>query len=321
MSTQTAYHPLPIVSREFLSAYVVTMRPYLLFVSGITGIAGMSFAADIPVVHTVLIFAASFLSYGFGQALTDCFQTDTDSISAPYRPLTQGIISKGQVLAISLAGLAICLSIFGYFQPVNLLLGILGALGLATYTFFKRRWWGGPLYNAWIVAVLFGMAFIAANKAPAPPLPVFLTGIAVLFGYANFVLSGYFKDIEADRATGYRTLPVVYGRRIAARICDLFVFIMFVSGLAALATNGPVAFFPAAILVAGITVTIIAQVRLHNVTTDIEAHSAIGPVVHGYILFFAGIASTMKPFWTIPLIGFYLLFVVTLKVRPARNQI
>ena len=65
----------------------------------------------------------------------------------------------------------------------------------------------------------------------------------------------------------------------------------------------------------------IAQVRLHKVTTDFGAHAAIGPVVHGYILFFAGIASIMKPLWTIPLIGFYLLFVVTLKVRPARNQI
>ena len=35
---------------------------------------------------------------------------------------------------------------------------------------------------------------------------------ATFFGYANFVLAGYFKDIEADRATGYRTFPVVFGR-------------------------------------------------------------------------------------------------------------
>ena len=35
--------------------------------------------------------------------------------------------------------------------------------------------------------------------------------LAVFFGYANFVLAGYFKDVDADRATGYHTLPVVFG--------------------------------------------------------------------------------------------------------------
>ena len=34
--------PAALASLEFLRAYVTTMRPYLLFVSGITGIVGMS---------------------------------------------------------------------------------------------------------------------------------------------------------------------------------------------------------------------------------------------------------------------------------------
>jgi geranylgeranylglycerol-phosphate geranylgeranyltransferase len=324
MSSQASVHRLPLASRGFLKAYITTMRPYLLFVSGITGIVGMSFAAEIPTLQAILIFAASFLSYGFGQALTDCFQTDTDAISSPYRPLTQGIISKEQVLTISLAGLALCLVIFGYFYPGNIFLGILGALGLATYTFFKRRWWGGPLYNAWIVVVLFGMAFFAANGSVSVSIPVALTGISVLLGYANFVLSGYFKDIEADRQTGYMTLPVVYGRKVAARICDLFAVGMIVCGLAALPFYQVSAVYqiaPAIILLSGILVTLLAEVRLHRVNTDQEAHAAIGPVVHGYILFFGGIASALKPTWTIPLVCFYLLFVVSLKMRPARNQI
>jgi len=44
---------------------------------------------------------------------------------------------------------------------------------------------------------------------------------AVFFGYANFVVMGYFKDISADRATGYRTFPVTFGWRAAA-ICGIF---------------------------------------------------------------------------------------------------
>ncbi|MGB5289679.1 MAG: hypothetical protein WBN42_14415, partial [Ignavibacteriaceae bacterium] len=87
-----AIEQYPVLSLRFLKAYIITMRPYLMFVSGVTGIVGMSFAASRDPIKTSLIFIASFLSYGFGQALTDCFQIDTDSISSPYRPLTQGVV-------------------------------------------------------------------------------------------------------------------------------------------------------------------------------------------------------------------------------------
>ena len=107
------------------------MRPYLLFVSGVTGICGMSYIDELSLSKSILIFLASFLSYGFGQALTDCFQTDTDSISSPYRPLTQGRISKTQVLIVSIIGLVLCISVFTFYNPVNLLLGILSGVGLS----------------------------------------------------------------------------------------------------------------------------------------------------------------------------------------------
>jgi 4-hydroxybenzoate polyprenyltransferase len=149
--------------------------------------------------------------------------------------------------------------------------------------------------------------------------------VSVFFGYANFVLSGYFKDIDADRETGYATLPVVFGRRIAAVACDLFAVFMLIAGVAALSL-GPqplshLPLIPAALVSAGIGWTVIAQVRLHHVRSDKEAHRAIGPVVEGYVLFFAGVSSAMKPGWTPFLLLFCLLFAATLAVRPARNQI
>ncbi len=314
-----------LFSVRFFRAYAVTMRPYLLFVSGITGIAGMSFAQGISNVQAALLFAASFLSYGFGQALTDCFQTDTDSLSAPYRPLIQGRISRTQVIIVSILGLAACVLIFGCLHPVNVLLGTIAAFGLATYTFFKRRWWGGPWYNSWIVVVLFVMAFLASHEAADIPFSAIAAGFAVFFGYANFVLSGYFKDIEADRQTGYMTLPVVFGRRTAARISDLLAGLMILAGLAALAdaarTITQVPFMAVCFVAAGVFATVRAQVRLHRVSADSEAHAAIAPVVYGYVLFFSGLAALMKPSWTLPLVCFLLLFAATLALRPARNQI
>jgi hypothetical protein len=90
MKTITVPH-YPIFSIEFLSSYLVTMRPYLLFVSGITGFTGMALSSNNDLIKLSLIFIASFLSYGFGQALTDCFRL----IPIQFRPPT-GRLRKGK---------------------------------------------------------------------------------------------------------------------------------------------------------------------------------------------------------------------------------
>ncbi len=337
-ATQTA--------RAFVRDYVVTMRPYLLFVSGITGIAGMSFGDSGDPVRTLSIFAACFLSYGFGQALTDCFQTDTDSISSPYRPLTRGVISRRATLAVSLAGLACCVGILGFWNPANLLAGVLAGIGLATYTWFKRRWWGGPAYNAWIVSVLFLMGALAAGYRFDSGIAIFgFTAAGTFFGYANFVLTGYFKDIGADRATGYVTLPVRYGRRASAIVSDviaaglalsiagILVYSMpqepagtpAVAGLAGqvwrVGRVGQVGIEALLFFAAALIAIFAGQWNLHRVRFDETAHRSIIPVVHAYILTLAGAAASRKPDWFFPLIGFYVTFCVVLAHRPERQQI
>ncbi|MCC6397730.1 MAG: hypothetical protein IT282_11990, partial [Bacteroidetes bacterium] len=53
----------------FPRAMLITMRPYLLFLSGITGAAGLAAAPEAPIAIVLPVFLASFFSYGFGQAL------------------------------------------------------------------------------------------------------------------------------------------------------------------------------------------------------------------------------------------------------------
>ena len=324
MRTELVSDKIPFFSIEFGKAYIITMRPYLMFVSGITGIAGISFGALSFSTGYLLIFSAAFLSYGFGQALTDCFQIDTDSISSPYRPLTRGVVSKNQILLISTVGLTYCVLVFTFYYPLNLILGFLAGAGLATYTQFKRRWWGGPFYNSWIVGVLFVMAFLSVGGLSSTKF-IFSIG-AVFFGYANFVLSGYFKDISADRATGYCTLPVVFGRKISAIISDLFALLALgFSSLALLKIFGAgfsYYSFPSILfLIGGTTATLIGQTRLHLVKTDNESYQAISFVVHSYILLLSAIAAANKPQWSLFLIIYYLCYLFILKIRPSKNQI
>jgi len=49
-----------------------------------------------------------------------------------------------------------------------------------------------------------------------------------VFGtYAVFVLIGYLKDVEADRATGYQTIAVRFGRRAAVLVSSVFGAVAF----------------------------------------------------------------------------------------------
>ena len=129
---------------SFWSAYLVTMRPYLLPVSALAGLAGLALGGVALSWQWILAVLAFVTSYGFGQALTDCFQQDTDRLSAAYRPLVRGRVSTKQVAAVSLVGLAAGTAALAACNPWNLALCGAAVAGLVAYTPLKRRWWAGP---------------------------------------------------------------------------------------------------------------------------------------------------------------------------------
>lgn len=323
---------VPLFSVGFARAYAVTMRPYLLFVSGITGLAGMALAPPLPASTTLLLGVVFFLSYGFGQALTDCFQTDTDALSAPYRPLVRGIVRRRDLFVVSLIGLLASGAIVAVRNPWVLPLALATIAGLITYTWFKRRWWGGPAWNAGIVALLAVIGWVAAlggeGGRDRPPdigaVPIAVLAV-VFFGYANFVLAGYWKDMTADRATGYETLPVRFGTRVAARISMLLAAVQIAAALVTVVALVPLASVAASIwslgfLLPGVWFTVRAQ---HHLARVDEAHAdvAIVPVVHGYILILAGLTALQRPVWAPFLWLFFLGWLIALRRRPMARQI
>jgi 4-hydroxybenzoate polyprenyltransferase len=306
------------------------MRPYLLFVSGTAGAVGLAFIPAPVYWRVVLAFFPLFLSYGFGQALTDCFQTDTDSISSPYRPLVRGEVSRRNVMTVSLAGLLLGVVIVGYLSRVALGLAVLTVLGLLTYTFFKRRWWGGPAWNSWIVAML---PLVGRHADPgyrvtgffnwSDPLALaFCCAVgAVFFGYANFVVTGYFKDISADRQTGYDTFPVRFGWVANAVFSDLLALgITFFAG-AAIGAAGRINPLAAVVFLAGFVVNLWAQIAIHRIRDEAKSHGPIANVVRAFVLYGVAMVLALKPGWVIPAVVFYVLFEVVLKLRPEQAQV
>ena len=283
----------PMWSPAFARAYLVTMRPYLCFVSGAAGLVGLALAPALTPLALGAAFAALFASYGLGQALTDVFQTDTDALSAPYRPLTQGAVRGRDVLLTSLTGLGLCGIVLGLLNQWTLPLSALGVAGLATYSIAKRRWWAGPPWNAAVVALLPPIGYLCGG---APPAALVTSGdvvpatASVFFGYAVFVLLGYLKDVSADRATGYRTLPVVAGPRTAIAVSGLCAL----AGLAASVTllgRLVVAWRPAdprflaasALWLAGAAALLVAHPLALRFSDEREAHRAIVWTVRGFV--------------------------------------
>ena len=321
--------PAPLFSDRFASGFLTTMRPYLLFVSGITGLLGMALAPAAPLTAVFVLALVFFLLYGFGQALTDVFQTDTDALSSPYRPLVRGEIRPGHVLGVSLVALLVCGWVLFAFHPANLVLAAVEIAGLVTYTWMKRRWWGGPPHNSWIVAGLVVMGFLAATGAAGAAVNVdgrlALAAVTAFLGYAHFVVAGYHKDVEADRVTGYVTLPVRFGRKVSARVSDALALgaVLGAAGLVALSPDrGTPLLWPAVILLAaGAGAFLVAGVCLHRSRGDDDAHRAIAPGVLAYVLCLAAAIVAHRPEWT-PLVVLYpVFFALSLRARPMREQI
>lgn len=320
---------VPMWSPAFARAYVVTMRPYLLFVSGAAALVGLSFLPEPTAGRVILAFVPLFLSYGLGQALTDCFQTDTDSISAPYRPLVTGAVSKRQVLSVSLVGLTGVVLVLAYLNPPILLLGAVAVVGLLTYTCLKRTWWGGPPWNSWIVAVIpvmgrlvdreYGLVSLFRPEGPYE-MAFSLAVLSVFFGYANFVVMGYFKDISADAQTGYRTFPVVFGWRPAVVYGDLTAAVSAALTARVMWLAG-VNVWGAVMFAAGLALHLHAQVAMHRIRDERKTGTPIANGVRAFVLYCLAIAATNRVGWTPLLLVFYVLFEFILRIRPERGQV
>ncbi len=324
--------PYPVTHPAFWRAYLVTTRPYLCFLSGVTGLVGLVLPAAPPGRAALLgvAFGVFFATYGFGQALTDVFQIDTDSLSSPYRPLTRGLVARRDVAAVSVAGLLGCGLALALLSWWTLPLSALGVLGLATYTPFKRRWWSGPLYNGWIVALLPLLGATVAGLEPSAALAepkVTLAMLSAFASYAVFVLLGYHKDVSADRASGYTTLPVRFGWRASVAVSAGFAATAGLAsaallGLAGLpATGGLTAAAAVALAALGLGSLAYAHRVMLADERESEAHHAISHVVRGYVLLHLGEACAFAPRLVGPALLYAALFEVALALRPERTQI
>ena len=170
------------------------------------------------------------------------------------------------------------------------------------------------------------MGLLAAGGVAARvSLRLALVAGATFFSYAVFVLLGYFKDIDADRATGYETLPVRHGRQLSVLVSAVsgLVALGCVAGVLTISTQppAPAAVIALAFVLAGCLFTLRAHARMWSVETDAAAHPAIGDSVRAFVNLHLGLAVWLQPGFLAAAPVLVVLFEIALASRPERSQI
>jgi 4-hydroxybenzoate polyprenyltransferase len=173
----------------------------------VTGLAMRAPPSALLSLQLVLLMLPVQFAIGVVNDLADVAD---DAVSKPHKPLVRGAVSERRALVLAPVLAAIGLVAAATVGSTVLLLSLAGlGCGLA-YDLGARRtplsllpWWGGVL-----VVPLLG--FAAAGRLDArvwPAVPLTLL-IALSLHCANA-----YPDIDGDRATGKRGLPVLLGRR------------------------------------------------------------------------------------------------------------
>jgi 4-hydroxybenzoate polyprenyltransferase len=211
-----------------------------------------------------------------------------------------------------------------------MVLAALSVLGLLTYTPFKRRWWGGPAWNSWIVALLPGLGYLAGARAPLAALAsgrIALAAASCFFSYAVFVILGYLKDARADRATGYQTVVVRFGSRPAILCSAACALAAAVASTALVAPVSPTlgvslpALAGAGLWSWGLFTSLLGHLQGWRVERDEEAFPAVASSVRGFVALHLGEAALLRPEWTGASLVLLALFELFLRARPERSQI
>lgn len=159
---------------------------------------------------------------GMSQVVNDWADRHVDAINEPHRPIPSGRVPPGWALAfaVSLTGLSLWLG--GWLGPWGFGATVLAVLAAWVYSAppvrLKRSGWWGPGLVGLSYETLPWFTGAAVLSVGAPSFYVVTVALLYGIGAHGIMTLNDFKALEGDRATGVRSLPVVLGPEVAAKI-------------------------------------------------------------------------------------------------------
>lgn len=203
--------------RRGIRAHVETWRPYTTCYPAMIGSAGAALAGGAWGVQVIAAVVVPTLGWLSGHYLGDYFDRELDAIDKPQRPIPSGRLSARTAMA---CGAACALAATVLTLLVNwhaLVLVVVATGGIVAYSrVCKARGLSGNLVRGALTALALAVgALLAADRLP---WTIAVFALVLLLHDAASNLVGTMRDVEGDRAGGYRSVPVRSGIRAAVRM-------------------------------------------------------------------------------------------------------
>jgi chlorophyll/bacteriochlorophyll a synthase len=183
--------------------------------------AGVPLAGHWPIVLLGMVLAGPIVC-GMSQAANDWCDRHVDAVNEPGRPIPSGRIPGRWGLWIALAMSALSLAIgwllgtWGFWATVA---GVLAAWAYSAEPIrLKRSGWWGPGLVGLSYEGLPWFTGAAVLLGAVPSFQNVTIALLYAFGAHGIMTLNDFKALEGDRQHGVRSLPVVLGPEVAARI-------------------------------------------------------------------------------------------------------
>ena len=183
--------------------------------------AGVPLAGQWPLVILGMVLAGPVVC-GMSQAANDWCDRHVDAVNEPDRPIPSGRIPGRWGLWIALAMTVLSLAVGWLLGPWGFGATVVGVIAAWAYSAepvrLKRSGWWGPGLVGLSYEGLPWFTGAAVLLAGPPRFEVVTVALLYAFGAHGIMTLNDFKALEGDRQHGVRSLPVVLGPDVAARI-------------------------------------------------------------------------------------------------------
>ena len=164
---------------------------------------------------------------GMSQVANDWCDRHVDAINEPQRPIPSGRVPPNWALGYAIALSVLSLWIGSFLGPWGLGATVIAVVAAWAYSVepirLKRSGWWGPGLVGLSYETLPWFTGAAVLSVGAPSFPVVMVAILYGLGAHGIMTLNDFKALEGDRVMGIKSLPVLVGPEVAAKIACLMM--------------------------------------------------------------------------------------------------
>ncbi len=184
--------------------------------------------SNIPRLSIAILFC--ILGLASINSLNQIFDVEIDRINKPDRPIPSKKLTKKQVFIISFS-LSLCAGLLTIYLGFDYLLIAIAGLAIGgIYTLPQIYAKANIFFSTVVIGIGYGILMFLVGWGvykPITAIPIWL--ILFLFTHEVFIaLCKDFSDVEGDKQSDIKTIPIIFGKKRGALLCFIFYLLPFI---------------------------------------------------------------------------------------------